>query len=568
MNSEQKLQIESVLKQIPGFDPFLLRGDAWLDHGAAMKAINFFADELKHIEGSARGEPFILRPWQAAIVGNIFGWKRKDEAGRTVRRFRKSLIFVPRGNGKTPLAAGIVLYAFYCDGEPGAQCYLAAGQAEQAGILFRNARGMVEQNESLLSRVTIYGGDQRRQLILNSDRESFCKVIPADAAGQHGGIPHITVVDELHVQENRDLLDVFETAMSKKTRSQPLLVLITTADYDRVSICNEIYKYACAVRDNGGNEDRPGYDPSFLPVIYEAERDDDWHSEDVWWKANPNLGVSVSIEGLRLAAKKADENPAFENTFCRLHLNQRTSQEMRLIRPEAWDDCYDDSLRLENLRGRTAYLGLDLASREDLTSLSMVIPDGDDLIVFVWSWCPEDKVRDRARKNVPYDAWAKAGWIIPTPGASTDYAAVREKIVELDSQFRISHLYADGHEARETATILMESHGFQDRYVEIPQTMTNLSVPTKELVFRVKHKSIRHNGNPVMRWAIGNLAGYFKGVLPDGVPLHEALDKVPVMPSKSASADKIDPVAATVNAIAAKLAHPEAVASDYELKFV
>src|SRR5438105_12682897 len=106
--SKAKAQLEQILKQIPGYNPWDHAGDCWLHHDAAAAAINFFADRLKHVEGSARGQSFELRSWQAAIVGNIFGWKRKDDAGRIVSRYRKALIVIARGNGKTPLAAGIV----------------------------------------------------------------------------------------------------------------------------------------------------------------------------------------------------------------------------------------------------------------------------------------------------------------------------------------------------------------------------------------------------------------------------------------------------------------------------
>jgi phage terminase large subunit-like protein len=281
-----KTELEEILRQIPGYNPWD-QAECWLDHEAALKAINWFGENLKHIEGDSRGDPFILRAWQAAIIGNLFGWKRKDEAGRTVRRYRKCLIKVGRGNGKTPLASGIVLYGFFEDGEPGGQNILAAGQKEQAGILFRNAIGMVDQNPELASKITAYRGDQHRSMILKDDPLSFCKVIPADAAGQHGGIPHIVVVDELHVQENRDLLDVFETAMAKKTRSQPMLVMITTSDFDRPSICNEVDDYAHKVRDNGGDPAKPGFDPYFLPIVYEVPQDADWTDEKEFVKANP-----------------------------------------------------------------------------------------------------------------------------------------------------------------------------------------------------------------------------------------------------------------------------------------
>jgi phage terminase large subunit-like protein len=588
-----KQELEDVLRQIPGYNPwdqvrdvliekmadqdgdggplFRLRdgqlvplsavpvGAMWLDHAAAVHAINWFPENLKHVEGSARGEPFLLRPWQAAIVGNTFGWKRKDDAGRIVRRYRMAFIEVGRGNGKTPLTSGMVLYSYYNDAEPGAQDYLAAGQREQAGILFRNAVGMVDQNEELASRVTIYRGAQHRSMTLNDDPMSFIKVIPADAAGQHGGIPHMVAVDEVHVQESRDLLDVFETGMSKKTRAQPLLALITTADYDRPSVCNEVEDYAAKVRDNGGDKSKPGFDPSFLPVLYKVPAEADWEDEATWPLANPNLDVSVSRESLRKACQKAIEQPAFENAFRRLHLNQKTAQALTLIKMAAWDACCDKSLTLEAMKGKRCWAGLDMASKEDLCSLALIFDYSEtELALFTWAWCPEAKVAARAKKKVPYDVWVRQGHLIATPGDTTDYSAIRKTLVELDQMFGIGMLYADPREVRETAIILMEQHGFAERFMEITQNFQNLSGPTKDLIFRAKHKSLRHNGNPVLRWAVSNLAGHFQGAIPNGEKLEDFLDKVPVMPSKQKSRDKIDPVAASVNALAAKSSNPMA----------
>jgi phage terminase large subunit-like protein len=565
-------QLEGVLRQVPGYDPWDLAGDAWLDHDAAAHAINWFAEKLRHVEGAARGEPFVLRAWQAAIVGNLFGWKRRDEAGRVVRRYRRSLIFVPRGNGKTPLAAGIVLYAFYEDGEAGAQCYLAAGQREQAGYLFRNAAGFIDQDPELTARATLYRGDQHRSIVLKDDPLSFCKVIPADAAGQHGGIPHITVVDELHVQENRDLLDVFETGMAKKVRPQPLLVMITTADVDRPSICNEVYEHACRVRDNAGDEAKPGHDPTFLPVIYEAGQDADWTDDAALERANPNLGVSVLAESLREARRKAKESPAFENAFRRLHLNQRTSQETRLISMDAWDACREP-IELDALAGRPCVAGLDLASIEDLASLALLFPLEDErLAILSFSWCPSDKVERRKRQRYPYDVWARQGYgpddpyLIPTPGDQIDYDAIREKFDELAQRFDVRQVGHDPHMATQFVHDLDKSYGYgrNDYVVKVMQSHAQLSAPTKDLIRRVKIGKVIHGGNPVLRWAAGNVAGYIKGKIPQGAKLEDFLDKVPVMPSKQMSNDKIDPITAVIVGLALLNADPAVGSSVYQ----
>jgi phage terminase large subunit-like protein len=554
--SDWKSDLEQILRQIPGYDPWDQAGDAWLDHAAAAAAINWFAEKLKHVEGSARGEAFELRGWQGAIVGNLFGWKRKDDAGRIVRRYRQALIFVPRGNGKTPLAAGIVAYAFFEDGEPGAQCFLAAGQKEQAGFLFRNLAGMVDQDEDLKERSKIFRGDQHRSITLVDDPLTFCKTIPADAAGQHGGIPHITVVDELHVQESRTLLDTFETAMSKKARSQPLLVLITTSDYERESICNEVYAYACRVRDNGGDVEKPGFDPSFLPVIYELKPDQDWRDEKHWVQANPNLDISVARESLRKIVKKATETPALENEVKRLHFNIKTSQAVTLIPMDRWDRC-NRELSLEELKGRRCYAGLDLASTEDLASLALVFPLEDDFwAVLSFSWCPADKIGWRSLRKFPYDVWEKKGHIFSTDGNQIDYRAIRQKHDELKGIYDIQQLAYDPHGATQFAQDLMQDHG-EDYVVMMPQTFRNLTAATKEIIRRVKLAKIIHFANPVLRWATSNVAPHYDGRIPDGAKLDDYLDKVPVIPSKRKSAEKIDPFAAFVDAVAIMTQHPE-----------
>lgn len=203
----------------------------------------------------------------------------------------------------------------------GQQNYVAAADREQAGMLFRHAKGMVEQEPELARRCRIYGGNaaagQSRSIVRESDG-SFLRVVSADADTKHGGNPHLIVIDELHAQPNAELYDVLHTGMASQNRAQPLFITLTTADYDRESVCNERYEYACKVRD--GNIP----DQTFLPVIYEATEKDDWTDPATWSKANPNLGVSVSIDYLKSECEKAQRIPRLQNTFKRLHLNLKT----------------------------------------------------------------------------------------------------------------------------------------------------------------------------------------------------------------------------------------------------
>jgi phage terminase large subunit-like protein len=577
-----KSQLEEVLRGIPGYDPWCQAADAWLDHDEALRRINWFPEHLRHVEGDARGLPFVLRRWQAAIIGNLFGWKRKDSAGRIVRRYRKAFILAGKGCGKTPLVAGICLCSLDLDGEAGAQDYLAAGAKEQAGFLFRNAKGFVDQDEHLQERFRVYGGGGAqggaKSIVDREDLLSSLKVVAADANTQHGGIPHLVAIDEVHAQKTRDLIDLMEAALGKKARSQPLLLYITNKDFDRPSICNELDDYAHKVRDNGGNPDRPGYDPEFLPVLYELGPEDDWEDETLWPKALPNLDStipaealkdapanergSVSMESIRKLAAKAKAQPSFENEFRRLILCQRVSQNVRIVPMREWDECAKLELVKDDLLGRRCFAGFDLASTEDLASFALLFPLAEErLAALWWIFCPEEKVIARAKMRIPYDVWDKAGHIIATPGNQIDYETIETTFATVRSQYDVVEAGFDPYQAVQMQQRMMTAYGETFVY-SVPQNINNLSAPFKYILRAVKKKQLAHFNQPVARWAASNVAGYFKGRIPAGSKLEDHLDKVPVMPSKQLSADKIDPITALVTAAARMLANPDAGESD------
>lgn len=535
---------ESLL--LPGYDPYATGGACLFDPKRASSAVRFFEEHLKHVEGAMAGKPFALEKWQRAMIANLFGWRKRDEFGRDVRRYREVMLFVARKNGKTPLAAGICLLVLFFDGEAGAQIYSAAAEREQAALLFRHARGMVEQSPMLLSRADIFKGVGHRSIGLKSDPASVYKVLTADAETKHGGNTHLALIDELHAQPNRDLVDVMQTSMASANRKQPLLIHITTAGYDRHSICYEKYDYACKVRD--GIID----DPSFLPVIYEAGADSDWTDETVWEKANPNLDVSVSREYLRRECKRAKESPAYENTFKRLHLNLWTEQDVRWLNMERWDLCAglqenETPVRwrermLEELRGRECWAGLDLASTTDVAALSLLFPDDDGYIVLPFFWIPGENARARQnRDRVPYVTWEREGWLTMTDGDSIDHEAIRQTVNELGTQYELKQIQVDRWNATHLVTQL-QGDGFS---VELfGQGFQSMSAPTKELEVLMLAERLRHGGNPVLRWMAGNVsikqdaAGNMK-------------------PDKEKSTEKIDGIVATVMALGGAMEREE-----------
>ena len=459
--------------------------------------IDFFAECLKHIEGALAGQPFILEPWEQAFVGNLFGWKRKNEFGKVVRRYREALLYVPRKNGKTPLVAGLCNYVLFCDGEAGAQIYSAAAEREQATYLFRHAKGMVEREPELDRRAKIFGGVGHRSIVLREDEASVYKVLSADADTKHGGNSHMVIVDELHAQPNRELVDVLQTSMASANRTQPLFINITTADWDRPSICNEKYEYACKVRDGIFK------DKSFLPMIYEAKPEEDWQNPETWRKANPNLGVSVSQEHLERECRRAQEVPGYENTFKRLHLNMKTSSESRWLPMDAWREC-GGAIELPSLAGQQCWGGLDLAKTTDVAAFVLAFADDDDGITLLsWFFVPEDTAAERERSGrIPYQTWGRQGFVELTPGNQIDYSFIRKRINECATLYDLREVAFDPWNATQFAQE-MTSDGIE--VVEFRQSVANYNEPCREFESLVRARKLRHGNHPVMTWMASNV---------------------------------------------------------------
>ena len=509
------------------------------DEAVAARSIGFIEDCLSHIEGELAGQPFLLELWQRAIIANIFGWKRPDGT----RRYREVFIFVPIRNGKTMMVAAIALVLLFQDGEPGAQVYSAAADYEQANLCFRFAKGMIANQPALANRCKVY----QKSIVLD-DGVSFYKALSAEHKGKHGLNAHGVIIDEEHVVP-RQLVEVLKARMG--SRKQPLLVHLTTSDYERPSVCNDNYDYACKVRD--GQLPKP--DPAFLPVIYEAATEDDWTSEKVWFKANPNLGKSKELDMMRRRCALAQEIPSEENTFKRFDLNIRTEQAERWLTAESWDACAGDDAddpiawrarMIKELTGQSCTGGLDLGSTRDLTALALWFDrgPGEPAVLLPWFWIPETNAKRREDADrVPYLTWARQGFITLTDGNVIDYDVVREDINELGQQFGIRKLAVDRlFQGAQLMQQLQDMHGFDIE--AFGQGFISMALPTKELERLVLAKTIRHGGHPVLQWMARNVAVE-----------HDAAGNI--KPSKKISTERIDGIVATVMALAMNVAYDE-----------
>jgi phage terminase large subunit-like protein len=536
-----------------------VQGPYWFDKAAADRACEFFPRFLVHTKAEWAGQPFELEKWQRnEIIRPLFGWKRRADG---LRRYRLVYVEIPRKNGKSAIVAGIGLYLLHCDGEPGAEIYSLAKDRGQAAVVFDVAREMSRASAKLKSRSVIL----RREIFVPSTG-GFYRVLSADVPTKEGLNPHAILFDELHVQDDRELWDTMRTGGG--ARRQPITIAMTTAGFSKKTLCGEVHDKALAVRDGLVEDD------SFLPVVYASKKGDDWEDRKVWRRCNPNLGVSVKPEFLEQQYREAKESPAFQNTFRRYYLNEWVQQEFRWIDQKKWAACagaLEYQELLERLKGRACYAGLDLSTVTDLSALvllfdSCIDPDdadypseeeleadphapkvpgfeyGDPLPsydVLSWFWCPQEGIRIRAKKDrMPYDVWARDGWLTATEGDAVDHGAIRKKINDLGQDYLIQEVAVDAWNAHKLITELEQEDGFT--IARVSQGFGSLSAPTKELDMLYRRRQIRHGGQPVLAWCADNVT----------------LDQDPYgnwKPSKKKSRERIDGIVALVNALARAL---------------
>lgn len=491
------------------------------DENKAKRVIKFI-NQLKHTKGIWHGVPFDLLDWQEKIIKDIFGTIKEDG----YRKYNTAYIEIPKKNGKSEIAAAIALYLTCGDSEWGAEVYGCAADKQQASIVFDVAVEMVEQCPALKKRIKPI---MSRKRLVYIPTGSFYQVLSAEAYTKHGLNVHGVIFDELHAQPNRQLYDVM-TKGSGDARKQPLFFLITTAGNDRNSICYEVHQKAEDILKGKKN------DPTFYPVIYGINEADDWSDESNWYKANPSLGHTIEIDKVRASFISANENPAEENLFRQLRLNQWVKQSIRWMPMDTWNKC-DFEVNQEELLGRECYAGLDLSSSIDITAFVLIFPprtEEERYIVLPYFWIPEDNMHLRVRRDhVPYDVWEKQGFIKTTEGNVIHYGFIEKFIEELGDKYNIKEIAFDRWNATQMAQNL-EDLGFT--VIPFGQGFKFMAPPTKRLMELTLEKKIAHGGNPVLAWMMDNI--------------HVRTDPAGnIKPDKERSTEKIDGAVAMIMAL-------------------
>ena len=491
------------------------------DKHKAERAVKFIEKFCSHTKGELAGKPFILEDFQKdQIIMPLFGLI--DEKG--LRKYRTCYIEIPRKNGKSNLSAALALYMLFADGEPGAEIISAAADRNQANIVFNLAKGMVLNNPELNKRSKTF-----RNAITIEDKGSYYKSISSESNTAHGMNISTLIFDELHAQKSADLYEVCTT--STGARRQPLIIAITTAGYDKQSICFQMSEYATKVRDGIIKDD------TFLPVLYRADiEEDDWKDEKVWKKANPGYGKIIKEAYFKQQFNKALLTPSFQNTFKRLHLNIWTGSESLWISDEDYMMCNISPIDPKKLKGRDCFAGLDLASTRDISALVLIFPDEDENFDIVpYFFIPEEKVKaEGVGDGVDYLSWVDQGYIIQTPGNVQDYNFIEQKFKEIAEDYNLISCAFDRWNSSQIVVNLINDGGILN---PIGMGFVSMSAPTKLLEKLILSKQINHGGNPVLRWMMNNI--------------HITEDPAGnIKPNKAKSTQKIDGVVALICALA------------------
>jgi phage terminase large subunit-like protein len=511
------------------------------DVKAAEKALDFFPHFLRLSEGEHAAQPFVLQPWQAFIVGSLFGWKGRDG----FRRFRTAYIETAKGNGKTPLLAGLGLYGIMFDDEPGAQVFAAAVTREQAGgpaSLFADAKAMAELSPGLSRELTV--GEHN---IAHEASRSFLRPVSSEGRSLDTKRVHMALIDEIH--EHRTDIVVNKLRAGTKGRRQALIAEITNAGYDRASVCWAHHEYSAKVLEGLVPQDTwfayvCGLDPceqcraeGYLQPKDGCATCDDWRERRVWLKANPNLGVSITAKYLREQVEEAGGMPTKRDIVLRLNFCIWTASHVTWIPVDRWRTC-SDRVADDDLQAIPCWAGLDLGQTDDFSALALafILPDGRVALRLRY-WVPEAAVA--AHPERPYAAWRAAGYLTTTEGDVTDYDRIEQEVEELCSRWAVRELAYDKRFAEQMAQRLA---GRGITCVDMPQGY-QLNEGIVKLETLVKSGKLAHGGDPVLAWMVSNVA------LRRGTRGEVRLDK-------EKAADKIDGVAAAAMAMARAITQP------------
>ena len=511
----------------------------YFDENEAKRPITFI-QSLVHTKGEWANHNIILEPWEQFIIASIFGWRRKEN----------------NKNGKTTFASGIGNYCFFCDSpaEAGVEIYYIATKKDQAKIAWSESERQIRKAKALNKEAITY--KQTSTITKKKDTASKSKPLGQDSNTEDGLNPHLVIVDEYHAHPDNELLNVLESGMG--ARRQPLVFIISTAGFDKSSVCFSEYEYAKQVLQGSLNNDE------YFTIIYEPDNINDiWvfmseykeklnKNEDVSkqeelinkiiFQANPNINVSVKDSYLKSRLLEGLDKPIQRTDILTKNLNVWTQASEVWISSDRWLKSYShQNININELKGRKACIGLDLATTRDIAAYVLCFDsiDNGPYILLPRFFMPQENIRQRSKEDrVPYELWASQGLITLTSGDIIDFDVIESSILNDAKDFEIIEIAYDPWKAIEIVTHL-ESEGFKMEQVRQSFAVGGLSEGTSLFEKTIDERKLLHGNNAVLNWMISCCE-----VKTDGRDNY-----LPIKPDRRRSYKRIDGVVASIMAL-------------------
>jgi len=505
-------------------------------------------ERLHHFEGELAGQKIVLEDWQRRALTICFGWQRKrlgadgkpmmrDGKPVWVRRFNTALWYLARKNGKSILASGVALAESILTVEKGNQIVTFATKRDQAKIVWSGCEKMIGYNKDLRDNASV-----AYSTITVNKTDTTIRPLGRDSKTEDGLNIGFGVGDEIHAHPDRSLIEVVQS--SQGARVQPMMFYITTAGFNLASPGYDEYEYAKKVMDGVIEDD------GYFAFIAELDKDDDPFDESVWYKANPNLGISKTYDHMRNMANSAKERPSALNNFLVKELNRWVNAVENFIPFAKWKECAAPDTDVSEAYG--ILLGVDLSRTDDFTAKAKtyLLPNGKKHIKTHF-YIPADTVKERERElRAPLTTWILQGFITATPGNTIDLEYIERDIINDIEQYGVNEICYDPYRAATLVSNIEKNTGFEG-CVQIRQGFLTISEPTSNFKDDIKKGTVTHDGNPVMNWMVSNLT-----VLTDA--------SGNIKPDKSHQTRKIDGCAAVINTYARSITFEPPVVSVYE----
>lgn len=551
--------LAALVRLIPGYDPWAqVQPGMYFDPELARFPLWWIPEWLKFHKGPKARQPFELDDWQRAILACLWGFRNEDGT----RRYTTCFLYVGKKNGKTAFSAAVIVLVLATDKAQGLEAYSVASAQNQTANVFKHVAGMIKQQPAFVGRFRILGnrGGTVAKSVTDESTMSSYRVLCSDADTIDGVEPNLVVVDELHRHKTGAVMDV----LRRSGRSVPnhLTMITTTADYNRESACNDELARARAVRDNTGDPGRPGFAPSYLPCIWEADKaqaehiDENtgvagWETEAIWRQANPGLGTIKEIKAMGEGAAEVRDLPSKLNDFLRLDLNVVTDTAEAWLDMAKWAACEpartaeEAAAHLarveEELRGQTCHLGLDLSRLLDQTAVALYFPETKQVVMRYW--IPAERAKSEEKKHgIPYSLWSRLGLITLVPGEVIEFGLVEAEIHRLIGTFGVVEIGYDAWKAERLRQRLDESDIEAD-LVQMRQGAGTLGEATAQLEGLVVKGELRHGSHPILEMNARNCA----------IRKDQNLN---IVPCKKSSTGPIDGIMALTMALASAIVAP------------